>query len=321
MNTIPILFLTGTHFCPDEKELEKLHAAFPQISLSFAEMNAYTESQIQEAEVIVGSPRPDDLKKAIHLKWLQTPSSGVRPYTDLSRYAHSDVLLTNARGTYGKQIADHVMGAIIANNHQFFTYYDQMRSKLWKSYFPATDIFDSTILIVGFGDIGENLAKRAKAHEMHVVVVKKTPIEKPSYVDHLETIENLDSLLPQADYVALCAASTDETNHLLNKERIALLKSDAYIVNVGRGSLIDEEALIDALESGKIGGAALDVTQEEPLAQSSKLWTLPNVFITPHSSGFSYSDPHKVFALFFENLGRYLTSERLINLIDFSRKY
>lgn len=321
MDPIRILFLTGTHFSPDEAEIAKLKTTYPQVQLSFAKLKNYTDSQLQEAQIIVGTPRPEDLKKATNLKWLQTQSSGVGPYSNRNSYANSDILLTNAKGTYGRQIADHVMGAIIAHNHLFFTYYEQMKNQLWKGYFPATDLFSSTILIIGFGDIGEHLAKRAKAHEMNVMVIKRTHIEKPSFVDMIGTTEDLDTFLPKADYVVCCAASTGQTENLLNAQRIASLKKGAYIVNVGRGSLIDENALINALETGHIGGAALDVTQVEPLDPASKLWSLPNVLITPHSSGLSHTDPHAVFSLFFENLGRYVRNQRLKNLVDFSRNY
>ncbi len=321
MNRIPTLFLTGTHFNPNEEELAKLTAAYPQVDFSLAESNKYSPAQIQEAHIIVGSPRPEDLKHATNLRWLQTQSSGIGPYTDLNIYAHKNVLLTNAKGTYGRQIADHVLGAIIAHNHLFFTYYEQMKNKQWKSYFPSGDLFDSTILIIGFGDIGKNVAIRAKAHEMRTVVIKRTESDKPSYVDEMATMDKLDAFLPEADYVVLCAASTDQTKHIINAQRIASLKDSAYIVNVGRGSLIDEEALIEALENKTIGGAALDVTEVEPLSATSKLYSLPNVFITPHSSGLSDTDPRQVFSLFFENLGRYLQSKEMVNLVDFQRKY
>jgi phosphoglycerate dehydrogenase-like enzyme len=321
MHVIPTLFLTSTHFCPNQAELTKLKTEFPQLQLNIVQGSNYTREQLQEAQIIVGNPKAEDLKYATNLRWLQTASSGVGPYTELDVYARKTVFLTNAKGTYGRQIADHVLGTIIAYNHLFFTYYEQMKSKQWKSYFPSSDLFDSTILIIGFGDIGKNVAIRAKAHEMRTVVIKRTESEKPSYVDEMATMDKLDSFLPEADYVVLCAASTDQTKHIINSQRIASLKNSAYIVNVGRGSLIDEQALIEALENKVIGGAALDVTEEEPLSPTSKLYSLPNVFITPHSSGLSDTDPRQVFSLFFENLGRYLQSKEMVNLVDFQRKY
>ncbi len=142
---------------------------------------------------------------------------------------------------------------------------------------------------------------------MRVIVVKRTSMEVPSHVDAIYTSDSLDEVLPpQADYVAVCAAATPpDTENLLDRERLELMKRGSILINVARGSLVDEKALIELLRDGHIAAAGLDVTQEEPLGgEKSPLWTLPNVLITPpHASGFSESDPHQVFSLFLENLG------------------
>jgi len=149
-----------------------------------------------------------------------------------------------------------------------------MKSKLWKRYFPTKDLWESTLLIIGLGDIGTQLALRAKAHGLRVLAVKRTATEKPSYVDELGTEKDLDAFLVRADYLVLCAASTDQTEHLLDERRIALLPPGSYVFNVGRGNLLDEQALVQALQSGRIKGAGLDVTTIEPLPQDHVLWTM-----------------------------------------------
>ncbi|NLE16456.1 MAG: D-2-hydroxyacid dehydrogenase [Spirochaetales bacterium] len=321
MQTINTLFLTGSHFCPDQEEMESLEALYPQIRVTSTSMSNYSLEQLQQAHIIVGLPKPGDLKHAVNLHWLQTPSSGVSQYVDSSLYAGQPILLTNARGTYGRQIADHVIGEIIAFNHNLLRYHEQMKIKLWKRYFPTKDLWESTLLIIGLGDIGTQLALRAKAHGLRVLAIKRTAAPKPSYVDELGTQEDLDSFLMQADYVVLCAASTDQTEHLLDERRIALLPAGSYVFNVGRGNLLDEQALVRALQSGRIKGAGLDVTTIEPLPQDHVLWTLDNVLITPHASGLSPSDPHQVFSLFLKNLDLYLQNKPLINCVDFARTY
>lgn len=321
VNLPSILFLTHTHFHPDQEEMQQLLASYPQIKVTTLRGATYTKEQLEQAHIIVGFPKPEDLIHATSLRWLHTPSAGVTQYADKALYAREDVLLTNSVGTYGKQIADHVIGMIIAFNHNFLTYHKQMEQKLWKNYFPTHDIWESTLLIVGLGDIGTNLAKRAKAHGMRVVAVKRTATEKPAFVDILGTIDELDTLLGQADYLALCPAYTKETEHLIDAKRLSLLKSSAYLINVGRGALVDEEALIEALETKQLAGAGLDVTQLEPLPSESKLWSLDNVFITPHASGLSPSDPHQVFSLFLTNLERYLNGKQMQNIVDFQRNY
>lgn len=321
MKSPAILFLTHSHFHPDDGELQLFHSLYPHLEVTTLKGTTYTSEQLAKAEIIVGFPKPEDLVHATSLRWLHAPSSGVTQYADKALFARKDVLLTNSSGTYGKQIADHIIGMIIAFNHNFFTYHNQMKERVWKNIFPSHDIWESTLLIVGLGDIGTNLAKRAKAHGMRVLAVKRTPSEKPSCVDALKTIDELDSLLGQADYLALCPAYTKETEHLIDARRLSMMKSTAYLINVGRGALVDEQALIEALETKRLAGAGLDVTQIEPLPPTSKLWSLENVFITPHSSGLSPSDPHQVFSLFLNNLRKFLHGEPMQNLVDFQRKY
>ncbi|MEA4859860.1 MAG: D-2-hydroxyacid dehydrogenase [Sphaerochaeta sp.] len=321
MKSPAILFLTHSHFHPDDGELQLFHSLYPHLEVTTLKGTTYTSEQLAKAEIIVGFPKPEDLVHATSLRWLHAPSSGVTQYADKALFARKDVLLTNSSGTYGKQIADHIIGMIIAFNHNFFTYHNQMKERVWKNIFPSHDIWESTLLIVGLGDIGTNLAKRAKAHGMRVLAVKRTPSEKPSCVDALKTIDELDSLLGQADYLALCPAYTKETEHLIDARRLSMMKSTAYLINVGRGALVDEQALIEALETKRLAGAGLDVTQLEPLPPTSKLWSLENVFITPHSSGLSPSDPHQVFSLFLNNLRKFLHGEPMQNLVDFQRKY
>jgi len=321
MTHIETLLLNCSHFHPDTTELEKLAKSFPQLRVTVAEETSYTIEQLARAQIVVGFPRPEDLPKAKNLSWLQTPSAGVGAYTNKTLYQNESILLTSAVGTYGKQIADHVLGMIIAFNHNFFLYHRQMETQHWERYFPTSDIWESTILLIGFGDIGKNIAIRAKAHGMQVIAVKRTMSEKTQYVDEVYTSESLDDLLPRADYVVLCVASTPQTENIFDARRIGYMKKGSYLINVARGALVDQEAMIQALENGNLAGAGLDVTEPEPLPPENALWRMPNVFITPHASGMSLSDSHQVFNIFFENLRQYFSGGTMRNLVEFDLGY
>ena len=321
MDNPEILFLRCTHFDPTESELARLHDLFPSIHLTIKEQDGYSAADLKRAHIIAGFPKVEDLRSAENLRWLQTPSAGVQQYAEKNIYAHDHVILTSARGTYGRQISDHVIAMIIAHNHYLWTYRDQMKQKVWKRYFPLTDIWESTIVIIGFGDIGSNIARKAKALDMHVIVVRRQSGNIPEYVDEMYTQESLDELLYRADYLAVCTASTKETLNLLDSRRLSELKRGCCVINVARGNIIEEKALIENLESGHLGGAALDVTESEPLDVNSPLWTLPNVMITPHASGLSMSDSPQIVSLFERNLRLFLERKPLINMIDFDKKY
>ncbi len=315
------LLLTGTHFNPTPEEISRLTKNFPNVTVNIKGQKEYTIDDVKRAHIIVGFPKVEYLKEADNLRWLQTPSAGIQRYSDKNLFKSPDIILTNASGTYGKQISDHVIGSIIAHNHNFFTYKEQMEERLWKEYIPTTNIWESTILIFGYGDIGKQIARKAKALNMYVIVISRTMREKEPYVDEFYTTDALDTIIHRAHYLVLSSASTDETVHVINKHRIAALPHNAYIINIARGNLIDENALISALQKGELGGASLDVTEKEPLDPKSPLWSLEHVLITPHSSGLSKDVPSIVFELFYSNLDLFLHNKKMINVVDFERHY
>jgi len=320
-NSINTLLLTCSHFNPTKDELRRLQCTYPQLKITVENQTSYSSKELEQAEIIVGFPKPNDLIKAKNLLWLQTPSAGIQEYADKNLFFNANIMLTNSRGTFGRQIGDHVIGMIIAFNHNFFTYQEQMKEKKWIRYFPTKNIWDSTVLIVGLGDIGTNIAKRAKTLGMYVIAIKRTISEKPEFVDELYTLEEIDSQIPKADYVVLSLASTPKTIKIFNKDRIALMKRDALFINVARGDLVDQTALITALQEKKIAGAGLDATSPEPLETTCELWNMENVFITPHASGLSSSDSSSVFEIFFHNVKNYIEKESLKNAISFQERY
>ena len=180
---------------------------------------------------------------------------------------------------------------------------------------------DRRVVCYRLGDIGSEVAILGKAFGAKVIALKRTPGERPAYVDELYGMEELDRVLAQSDYLVLALPNTPETKGIMSAERIALLKPEAFIVNVGRGSAICQEALICALQEGRIAGAGLDVTVPEPLPSDSPLWKMPNVIITSHSSGTSPGNWSRYAALIQENFTRYIDGKQLANQVDFNLKY
>jgi phosphoglycerate dehydrogenase-like enzyme len=316
-----ILVLTNDIFDLPQGAEEEIEEIAPNLELDvISSSNCYSEL-LKESEIVFGWPKTDLVKKAENLKWLHLPSAGVDRYANKEIYQNQDIVLTNSSGVYGKPIAEHVFSMIMAHNRNLIDYAYDKKEKKWQRRNEIKDFFNSTVGILGLGDIGSTIAKRAKAWGAEVLALKRTMIELPDYVDQIYLNQDLDQLLKRSDYLILTLPGTPETEGIIGREEFKLMKNSAFIVNIGRGSLIDQEALIKALEEGWIAGAGLDVTDPEPLPQESKLWDLENVILTPHTSGFSPTNDQRRFELFKENLRLYTNNKNLINQVDFELKY
>src|SRR2546427_475601 len=199
--------------------------------------------------------------------------------------------------------------------------YDKLLEDLWDKPQHLTELSGQVLLIVGYGSIGREVAKRAKAFEMRVFGVTRSGEGDRSFAEKIFAAAKLQEALPEADYVVISAPETAETRHLIGAAEIAKMKRGARLINIGRGSLLDEEALIRALRDGALGGAALDVAQAEPLPAESPLWHAPNLLITPHTSGVSDRLWHRQTALLMELLERWFDRRELFNRVDFARGY
>lgn len=274
-----------------------------------------------DAEIIIGQPNPKYLKSAKKLKWVQLSSAGADHVADTGLYATDGVILTNAGGVYGKPIAEHVFAMILSFNRNLMQYERNRQQCRWERVMPVRDFYGSTLCIIGLGDIGREVAMRGKAFGARVLAVKRTAGVCPPYVDELYSTDEADRVLPQADYLVLALPNTPETKGYLSEEKIGKLKPGAFIVNVGRGTAVCQEALIRALQEGRIAGAGLDVTDPEPLPPENPLWKMPNVIITSHSSGFSQHNWERHAGLIQENFVRYVEGKPLLNQVDFRKKY
>lgn len=265
---------------------------------------------------------PDLVKAAPELQWFASYYAGVDPLIK-TRALGENTILTNGSGAYGVTIAEHMIMVTLMMLRRYPEYYDFVQTKQFRSDLMIGSIYDATIVICGTGDIGSNFAKRLRAFCPAKIIGVNRSGKCPAEFDEVVKIEDIESVLPQADVLALTLPGTVETNNLISAKRIAMLKKGSFIVNVGRGNCIDQDAVIDALNAGKLGGAALDVFQEEPIPENDPAWNTPGLLVTPHCSGkmtMAFTRDTLV-DTFCENLKRYHKGEPMLHLVDKSLGY
>ena len=267
-------------------------------------------ARVPEADVVVCSMmwRNDLVPKAKRLKFVQSISAGIDQYDKDTFRAHG-LRLANAAGVNANAVAEHAMALILALKRHIHTGRDNQASKVWRgmiSDIPAREdeLGGKTLLIVGLGRIGTRLAKLAKAFDLKVVATRREAARGGEGADAVHGHERLPELLPSADIVALTCPLTPQTTNLIDAKALALMKPTANLINVARGRVVDEDALIAALQARRIAAAGLDVTREEPLPAASPLWSMPNVLITPHTAGETQRYEDGVIDLLVENLER-----------------
>jgi phosphoglycerate dehydrogenase-like enzyme len=263
----------------------------------------------------------EKLKEARSLKWLHLPSAGADRFAKRELFYHSDCRLTCSRGVFGIPISEHVVCMLLSFSRAMPSYTEQRKQKVWQRLFRETDFFSSTVGIIGMGNIGTEVARRVRAMGARVIGVKRRPEIKPEFADAVYGEEGIDRVLEQSDYVVIALPFTKRTRGIISRERIEKMKPGAYLINVARGGLVDQEALIEALESDKLAGAGLDATDPEPLPQDNPIWLMPNVILTPHTSASSPTNDARRFEIFTGNLRLYLAGEPLINQVDFDEGY
>lgn len=302
---------------------ENLSARYPNIKITYALPSNVTKEQLEQADAVFGNPPLSLLRQLRQFpKWIHLESAGADAYTKPG-ILPQDTLLTNSTGAYGPAIAEHALGMLFGISKKLFLYRDEQLRASWNDLGTVKPITGTTTLILGAGDIGCEFAKRVQSLGSYTVGIRRTGSSKPDCLDELYHTEALDRLLPSADTVFLSLPNTPETYHMINRSRIASMKRDAVLLNVGRGAAIDTEALCDLLEGGHLMGAGLDVTDPEPLPKGHRLWNISNVFITPHISGGGHlaETTERIFSIFQENLGCYLNGKPLKNIVDFTTGY
>ncbi len=281
------------------------------------------DALLAEAEVLYGQPEPSQniISRAPRLKWIQTMGAGVDRYLD-NETLESPVIMTNASGIHATPIAEFVLGLMLMFVKQAPLYFQLKQEKQWRRITPSV-LRSKTVGIVGLGSIGREVARLAKAFGMRVVATRRTTrrVDRARYVDIMLPRDQLLRLLAESDFVVLALPLTHETNKLLGEKELRAMKPTAYLINIARGGVLDEEALIRAIDEHWIAGAGLDVFATEPLPTDSRLWELPNVFLSHHISGGTEDYIMRATEVFSENLRRYLNGKKLLNVVDKKKGY
>ena len=307
---------------------DRLRKEFPQFEVVRLTSYDNIEKELPEVEVaFTFSIRPEQLQFANRLRWVHSAAAAIHQFL-YPEFVNSDIVLTNARQVHGPVVAEHVIALIFAiakripedvRNQQKHVWGQE---KLWLEGACPREVAGATLGLVGLGSIGSNLAMRATALGMNVIAVREHPDRpKPEFVHEVLPSIALNEMLSRADYVVLSPPLTPATHGMIGRDQLARMKPDGYLINVGRGPLIDEAALNHALRERKIGGAALDVFEKEPLPPDSPLWDLDNLLITPHTAGMTAKLWERHYTLFSENLRRYLAGQPLLGLVDKRRGY
>ena len=279
--------------------------------------------RIEEYEIIYGHPAPEIVSRATNLKWLCSDFAGIEKYLPDDVFSNPSCILSNSSGAYGPTISEHIIMVLLMLLRRMPEYESDLSGRRWTFYSPIRSIIGSHFVLLGTGDIGSNTARRLKALGAKVTGVCRSGVSDEPSFDRVLPLSELDKVLPTADALIMSLPATKETIGILTKERIALLRKDAYLINVGRGSAIDQDALVDALQNRAIAGAALDVMLPEPLPVDHPLWNCPNTILTPHVSGnLSLGLTCQLdIDMFLADLKRYSEGKPLQNFVDRSIGY
>jgi phosphoglycerate dehydrogenase-like enzyme/glyoxylase-like metal-dependent hydrolase (beta-lactamase superfamily II) len=315
---VPLKFLISSITPEDRAALEQVA---PNVEIVLAKDKEEALRLAPEVDACAGTfVSPEFIRAAKKLRWVQQFSAGVEQVVGVPELQSDDrIVLTNMKTMFGPPIADHVMGMLLSLHRSLPHYQGLMKDGTWGKGEQAPfqgELLGKTMLVVGLGGNGAETARRAHAFGMRVFATDPKDMAVPAFVARLEKPDKLNMLLPAADVVVLAAPLTPDTQALFGAERFALMKDGAFLINIARGKMVDTNALAAALQSKKLRGAGLDVTEPEPLPSDHALWKMPNVIVTPHVSGQSPGTRARTRQLFIENVRRFASGEGLLNAVD-----
>lgn len=310
----PIKVLIGDDDPALHEQARKLS---PRIEIVTGQQIRENPTLIPELEIVYGGLRREQMAQATRLRWLQTRGAGVNSLIT-PQMRDSDLVVTNASGIHAEPITEHMFGMLLVVTRRLREAWEQQKTRQWSGYdFGAhVDMLaGKTLGVLGVGAIGGHSAQVGKAFGMRVLGLRRTGGTHP-HVDRMYTPDERLDFLRESDVVMNSLPLTEKTRHFMGAAELAVMKPTAIVINTGRGSTIDTEALMAALREGRLGAALLDVTDPEPLPPDHPLWTLDNVYITPHYSGSHLAYSRRANRIFLENLRRYLQNEPLVNVVD-----
>lgn len=305
------------------EQQQKIKEIAPDYDLLVTKAKELTGSIVRNAEIMIGwsrSMQDEVLSADSKLKWIQAWSAGVDKMP-LRELEEKGIQLTNASGVHSVPITEHIFAMILAFNRNLHLAIRQQSNNNWDTSGTFTELAGKTIVIVGVGQIGSHTARVAQAFGMRTVGVRNSGKSDPN-VESMYKVDQLDEALAQGDYIVNILPLTDETRGLFNTARFSAMKDSAFFVNVGRGQTVVTDDMVQALQSGALAGAGLDVFEEEPLPADHPLWNLDNVIMTPHMAGDTDRYGERAVDIFLENLKRYVNGEPLSrNVVDYSKSY
>ena len=306
---------------------ERLQQQFPGHRFLQFHNHDHVPEEIVDTDIFIGwSLRPPQFVAAKKLRWIHSPAAAIHQLM-FPELVQSDVIVTNSTDIHGPVVAEHAIALLLAlakrlpQAMQYQAKHEWSQTQLWRDQHRPREVADTTVAVIGLGGIGREFTARAKALGMKVLAVRENPAKGSDGADAVYSSAQIDEVLPQADYVLLCTPVTPATTGIMNAARLSKMKPDAYLINVARGPLIDEAALLDTLKHRRIAGAALDVFTAEPLPHDSPFWSLDNVLITPHTAAVTDRLWARHYQNIVENMNRFLAGKPLLNMVDKKRGY
>ncbi len=295
---------------------DALQGAADAYELAYTDGRAPSPDELKEASIIIGSVAKKLMVHAVNTEWYQLSWAGSDAFTAPGALRR-EIVLTSAVGAYGLSVSEHMLMQTLALIRRFGQYARNQIRHEWKPMGQVSSIEGSVIAVLGMGNIGGDYARKVKALGAYVIGLRKTDREKPSFLDEQYAMAGLDAVLPRVDIVAMVLPGAPGTDHIMDGRRLSMMKQGAFLVNAGRGTAIDLAALKKLLQENRLGGAALDVTEPEPLPADDPLWDMDNVIITPHVAGqlLLPETLSRIVRIAAENIGHWIKGEPLRNLV------
>lgn len=321
INTIAIVYgLVLNEHTVTEQVLDRIRIAAPGSKIAIIknreDWNAKSSEIAGDVDVVFGLRPAAKYTEMPNMRWGQQTGAGANWLFDMPEVADSDLIITNASGVHAIPISEHIMALMLSLSRKIHTYVKSQAMHKWDRRGRLIELEGSTMGLVGVGEIGKKTAEKGAAFSMRVLGLRRNPERSDPNVDRMYGPGDLNKMLPECDWVVITTALTSETKGMIGEAEFRAMKESAYIINIARGPIIQEDMLVKALQEGWIAGAGLDVFEQEPLPPDSPLWEMNNVVITPHIAGATPFYVDRLIEIFTENLRRYQAGEPLMNVVD-----